>query len=45
MRGLLGILGAFCLHLLIGAISRWPMINAYATSYFKMINDPDLTND
>lgn len=45
IRGWFGILGAFCLHLLIGAIYRWPMINVYATSFYKITNDPELTNN
>ena len=42
IRGFCGVLGAFILHLLIGAIYRWPMINLYVTSYYKITNDPYL---
>lgn len=41
-RGVLGVLGAFMLHLLIGAIYRWAMVNAYISSYYKITNDPYL---
>lgn len=42
MRGLLGLLGAFLLHVLIGAINRWGMINSYVTSFFKLTADPHI---
>ena len=45
LRGLFGILGAFLIHILIGAIYRWPMINPYVTSYYKITNDPDLRSN
>jgi hypothetical protein len=32
----MGLLGAFIVHLIIGASSRWNMLNAYATSYYKV---------
>lgn len=38
----MGLLGAFCIHLIIGASSRWNMLNAYATSYYKVLNSPHL---
>ncbi len=30
------------MHLMIGASSRWNMLNAYATSYYKVLNNPYL---
>ena len=41
-RGFMGVAGAFMLHLLIGAIYRWAMINGYITSFYKITNDPYL---
>lgn len=38
----MGVLGALLLHLLVGAIYRWAMVNNYITSYFKITNDPEL---
>jgi hypothetical protein len=40
LRGFLGLLGAFFLHFIVGAIYRWAMINTYITSYYKITNDP-----
>lgn len=31
------------LHLLIGAIYRWAMVNAYISSYYKITNNPYIT--
>lgn len=36
----MGVTGAFMLHLLIGAIYRWAMINGYISSFYKITNDP-----
>jgi hypothetical protein len=36
LRGAMGLLGAFIVHLIIGASSRWNMLNSYATSYYKV---------
>lgn len=36
LRGVMGLLGAFIVHLIIGASSRWNMLNSYATSYYKV---------
>jgi len=36
LRGAMGLLGAFIVHLIIGASSRWNMLNIYATSYYKV---------
>jgi hypothetical protein len=38
----MGLLGAFCVHLMIGASARWNMLNAYATSYYKITSNPYL---
>lgn len=40
LRGAMGLLGAFLVHLIIGASSRWNMLNAYATSYYKVALSP-----
>lgn len=40
LRGVMGLLGAFIVHLIIGASSRWNMLNAYATSYYKVLPLP-----
>jgi hypothetical protein len=40
LRGFAGLLGAFILHLIIGAMARWGLINPYVTSYFKITSDP-----
>ena len=42
LRDVLGVLGAFFLHILIGAIYRWSMINSYITSFYKITDNPDL---
>lgn len=42
LRGVMGLLGGFLVHLIIGASARWNMLNAYATSYYKLLNAPEL---
>lgn len=39
----MGLVGAFLLHLIIGASNRWNMLNIYATSHYKLVDDPYLT--
>lgn len=34
--GLLGCLGAFFLHMLIGSVYQWGIINIYVTSYYRL---------
>lgn len=36
----MGVVGSFMLHLLIGAIYRWAMVNGYISSFYKITNDP-----
>lgn len=42
LRGFMGLVGAFIIHLIIGASNRWNMLNIYATSYYKIMDDPKL---
>jgi hypothetical protein len=42
LRGFLGLFGAVLFHFLIGAISDWPIINPYVTSFYKNGSDPNL---
>ncbi len=34
--------GSFIIHLIIGASSRWNMLNPYITSFYKITNQPYL---
>lgn len=35
-------IGSFLLHLIIGSLYRWGMINPYITSFYKITSNPDL---
>lgn len=37
-KGLLGCVGGFCMHLILGSIYQWGIINVYITSYFSLIS-------
>lgn len=38
----MGLCGAFLVHLVIGASSRWNLVNVYITSFYKITNNPYL---
>lgn len=40
IRGVAGLIGAFIIHLIIGAMARWGLINLYVSSYYKITSDP-----
>ena len=42
LKGFLGCVGGFMIHLVIGSLYQWGLINAYFTSYFKIGSYPDL---
>jgi hypothetical protein len=37
-----GLFGAFCLHLIVGSLFRWGIINPYITSFYKITTNHDL---
>ena len=43
VRGFVGLAGAFLIHVVIGSSNRWNMLNVYATSYYKIMENPSLT--
>ena len=42
LRGAMILLGSFIIHLIIGASSRWNMLNIYITSFYKVTRQPYL---
>ena len=43
VRGFIGLVGAFIIHMVIGSSNRWNMLNVYATSYYKIMENPEIT--
>lgn len=42
LRGVMALAGAFLVHVVIGASSRWNFLNVYVTSYYKILENPYL---
>lgn len=42
LKGLIGCVGGFMIHLVIGSLYQWGLINPYITSYFKLNSYPEI---
>ena len=40
LKGLMGCIGGFMIHLVIGSLYQWGLISPYITSYFKLNKYP-----
>lgn len=39
-KGIIGCIGAFLLHIVIGSIYQWGIVNVYVTSYYSIVEGP-----
>ena len=44
LKGLMGCIGGFMIHLVIGSLYQWGLVSPYITSYFKLHRYPEIQN-